>query len=77
MLWPPIPLGQRPRGALHNSAGAFDPISELAGAAGFLAASANLPGNSNLARRLLSILTSIAGSSITITSEKHTITTLA
>lgn len=69
MLWPAIPLGQRSRGALHSSTGTFDPISELAGAEGFLAASANLPGNSNFARRILSILTSITGSLRSITPE--------
>jgi hypothetical protein len=62
VLWPAIPLGQRSRGSLHSSTRTFDPISELAGAEGFLAASANLLGSGNFARRSLSILTSMTGS---------------
>jgi len=64
VFWPTIPLGQYSRGALHSSTGAVNPISELAGAARFLAVSAYLLGNSNSARRILSILTSVAGSSL-------------
>ena len=64
MFWPTIPLGQHSRGVLHSSARAVNPISELAGAARFLAVSAHLLGNSNSARRILSIFTSVAGSSL-------------
>ncbi len=54
-----VPLGQRPCGIVHRVAWSFDPLPQLVGVAGLLAAGAHLRWNSRSAWWLLSILATI------------------